>query len=470
MSLEDTQLAAPSPWQRPLGWLIAATEVLALSSVDLQRYLHEEQMSNPALEVEERPICPSCGRALQDQRCPYCQLSAFPAEVDTSDAPLIDEDALWPPDTSGRQVDEGVDPLTLLPARVDLSAHLEMQMRLHLPAQDAPLIEYLVGSLDEEGYLGCTIEEVAQLLEAPVKRVEAVLGVLQAQEPAGIGARSMQECLLLQLHRFEGADASEGVAAQIIAHQWILLGRGHYREIARQLGRPRQQVEAAIAFIQERLTPFPLRGYLGPDLQAGAQPTRTITPDVIISPRAAAEGGYEVDVVEAERFDLTINSAYLQAARALRGSQDESAQHVQEYLERTRILISAIKHRWATLDTLTRCLIEGQPDFLSEGRALLRSVTRAEVAERLGIHPSRVSRATADKYLLLPNAEVVPFSLFFRSDIPIKEVLKELWSQETCPLSDQQVAKVLQARGIPLARRTVAKYREELGILPARLR
>jgi len=295
--------------------------------------------------------------------------------------------------------------------------------------------------------------------------------VLQAQEPAGIGARSMQECLLLQLRRLEGADVQEGVAAQILEHQWTLLGRGHYREIARQLGRPRQQVEAAITFIQEHLTPFPLSGYLGPDLQAGAPPTRTITPDVIISPRAAAEGGgYEVDVVEAERFDLTINSAYLRAARALRGSQDESAQHVQEYLARTRVFISAIKHRWATLDTITRCLIEGQPDFLTEGRALLRSATRAEVAERLGIHPSRVSRATADKYLLLPNAEVVPFSLFFRSDIPIKEVLKELWSQETRPLSDQQVTEVLRARGILLARRTVAKYREELGVLPARLR
>ena len=471
MSLEHTPLAAPSSWQQPLGWLIPATELLALSSVDLQRYLHEEQMSNPALEVEERPVCPSCGRALQDQLCLYCQLSAFPAEADATDSPLIDEDALWPPDTSSREGDEGVDPLTLLPARVDLRAHLEMQMRLHLPAQDAPLIEYLVGSLDEEGYLGCTIEEVAQLLEAPVKRVEGVLRVLQAQEPAGIGARSMQECLLLQLYRFEGADTQEGVAAQIIAHRWTLLCRSHYREIARQLGRPRQQVEAAIAFIQERLTPFPLRGYLGPDLQAGAQPTRTITPDVIISPRSVAEGGgFEVDVVEAERFVLTINSAYLQAAHALRGSQDESAQHVQEYLERTRIFISAIRHRWATLDTLTRCLIEEQPDFLTKGRALLRSMTRSEVAERLGIHSSRVGRAIADKYLLLPNAEVVPFSLFFRSDIPIKEVLKDLWSQETLPLSDQQVTEVLKARGIPLARRTVAKYREELGVPPARLR
>jgi RNA polymerase sigma-54 factor len=115
-------------------------------------------------------------------------------------------------------------------------------------------------------------------------------------------------------------------------------------------------------------------------------------------------------------------------------------------------------------------LIQLQPDFLIQGRGALRRLTRAEVAEHLGLHPSTISRATADKYLLLPNAEVVPFSLFFEANLSVKEVLKELLSQETRPLSDQRATDMLNARGIPVARRTVAKYREQLGLLPSTLR
>jgi RNA polymerase sigma-54 factor len=466
-----TQTAAPIASQLPTGWLIAANEVLALSSADLQLFIHEEQISNPALEVEDRPVCPNCGRALHTQHCPHCQDYSSPAGPGPIDTPLVDEGTLWPVSASSGTADEWTDPITLVPARVDLKEHLQMQMHLQLPAQDAPLIEYLVGSLDEDGYLGCTIEEVAQLFETPLQRVQVVLDVLQTQEPAGIGARNVRECLLLQLRHLESADGQEEVVAQIISHHLTLLGQGKYHEIARKLGLPRQHIEKAIAFIKERLSPFPLRGYLGPHLQMEDQPTKNIMPDVIISRRSAEEGGgYEVEIVEAERFGLTINSAYLQAARALRGTHDESYHHVQEYLARTRLLITNVKRRWETIASITCCLVRLQPDFLTQGRGALRRLTRAEVAAELDIHPSTVSRATADKYIMLPNAEVVPFSLFFESNMSVKETLKEILSQETRPLSDQRVTDILNARGIPVARRTVAKYREQLGLLPSTLR
>ena len=115
-------------------------------------------------------------------------------------------------------------------------------------------------------------------------------------------------------------------------------------------------------------------------------------------------------------------------------------------------------------------MIQLQPEFLIQGRAALRRLTRAEVAEQLGLHPSTVSRAIADKYIMLPTTSVVPFSLFFEANQSIKELLKELLSQETRPLSDQRVTDLLKARGIPVARRTVAKYRKQLGLLPSTLR
>jgi RNA polymerase sigma-54 factor len=470
MTIDMRQTAAPTPVQLPSAWLIAANEVLALSSADLQLLIHEEQLSNPALEVEERPACPVCGRALYNQQCPTCQRSTSPAEPGPADPPLVDEGMLWPAGASGGNTDEMIDPITLVPARVDLKEHLQVQMHLHLPARDAPLIEYLVGSLDEDGYLSCTIEEVAQLFEVPLKRVQSVLDVLQAQEPAGIGARSVQECLLLQLRRLELEDKQE-VIARIIADHLTLLGQGKYREIARALGIPRLRVEEAIDVIKQQLTPFPLRGHPGPHLQPEEPLARTITPDVIISRQAEEEGGgYEVEIAEAERFCLSTNVTYLQAAQALGGSRDKSYRHIHEYLARTRLFISNIKRRWETLASITHCLVELQPDFLTQGRGALRPLTRAELAERLDIHPSTVSRATADKYIMLPNSEVVPFSLFFESNMSTKEALKEIVSQETRPLSDQRMTDLLHARGIPVARRTVAKYRQQLGLLPSTLR
>ena len=472
MSMDPIQMAALTPAQQPSGWLIAANEVLALSSAELQRLMQEEQQSNPALELEERPVCPGCGRALHEERCPHCQALAPPAEAGPIDPPLLDEGPLWPAGMSGGQADEWVDPLLLVPAQVDWKEHLQVQLELHFSAEDAPLIEYLVGSLDDDGYLDSgALVEAAQLFEVPVHQVQSVLEVLQAQEPAGIGAHDVQECLLLQLHRLEADDAQRAVMAQIITDHLTLLGQGRYPELARQLGIARAQVEAACVLVKQHLTPFPLRGYLGPDLQAGDRPTSTLVPDVIITRRSAEEGGgYEVEIAEAERFGLSINPVYLQAARALRGSRDASAQHVQEYLARTRLFMTTIKRRWETLDSITCCLIELQPDFLTQGRDTLHDLTRARVAEHLGLHASTVSRATSDKYVMLPTAEVVPFSLFFESNWSVKAVVKEIISQETRPLSDQQVTELLQERGILLARRTVAKYREQLGFLPSSLR
>ena len=471
MSLDMSQTAAPIPSQLPSGWLIAANEVLVLSSADLQLYVHEEQTSNPALEVEDRPVCPTCGRALRDQHCPYCQSYASPLGSGPPESPLVDEGAVWPLSASSGNADEWTDPLTLVPARIDLKEHLQIQMHLQMPAHDALLIEYLVGSLDEDGYLRCTIEEAAQLFEMPLQRVQSVLDALQAQEPAGIGARNVRECLLLQLRHLEAAGEQATIVAQIITDHLTMLGQGKYHEIARALDISRLRVEEAAAFIKEHLTPFPLRGYLGPHLQAEDRPAKNVMPDVIINRQPAEEGGgYEVEIVEAERFGLTINAAYIQAARELRGERSESAQHVQEYLARTRLFISNIKRRWETMASITRCLVELQPGFLTQGRAAMRPLTRAEVADHLDIHPSTVSRATADKYVMLPNAEVVPFSLFFESNMSVKETLKEILSQETRPLSDQRVTDMLNARGIPVARRTVAKYREQLGLLPSTLR
>src|SRR5260221_7390862 len=144
--------------------------------------------------------------------------------------------------------------------------------------------------------------------------------------------------------------------------------------------------------------------------------------------------------------------------------------HIQHYVARARLFMANIHQRRQTLEKITRCIVELQRDFLDKGIRHLVPLTRARVAQELGMHESTVSRATAVKYVMLPTGEVIPFSHFFVANLSIKDVIKDLISREQTPLTDQELANTLRELNIRVARRTVAKYREQLGILPSSLR
>jgi RNA polymerase sigma-54 factor len=196
-----------------------------------------------------------------------------------------------------------------------------------------------------------------------------------------------------------------------------------------------------------------------------------VIPDVTIS---KTEDGYEIDIVESRRFALRVNPMYTRLTADLRQSSGsmsaEEKKHVQHYAGRAKLFIANINQRRQTMLKITTCIVEQQRAFLEHGVRSLRALSRAGIAEQLGIHESTVSRATASKYALLPNGEVIPYSHFFTPSLSVKDILKEVIEKEGKPLTDTDIRDRLAAQGIHIARRTVAKYRMQMDILPSALR
>ncbi len=476
MSMDLNQ--APVQVPRASPQLVAANHILALSSADLQALINKEMSENPALEMEENPICPTCGRALQGNVCPNCVSASQPSQQVLDHDEYLDEAALWQfQSTSGGSEDEEFDPTTHVAAQMSLAEHLTLSLQAQLPSQDAPIVEYLVGNLDDDGLLRCSVEEVVHLFEVPQERVERAIAALQAMEPIGVGARDVRECLLIQLAYVEAQGLYHPYAREIIDRYLPQLSEHKYGQIASQLGITSDMVHQVSEFIKRNLNPYPARGYLGSHLGSGNEVEHVghVMPDVIITRRPVYGGyQYDVEVVESKRFYLHVSSSYSQLYGEVSGRHssltEDERRHIQQYVSRAKLFIANINQRRQTLSKITKCLVELQKDYLDKGIRALRPLTRARVAAELGMHESTVSRATAAKFVMLPNREVIPFSNFFVANLSVKDVIKDLIGHELTPLTDQELADMLSERGIQVARRTVAKYREQLGILPSSLR
>ena len=187
----QAQIHVPSPQ------LVAANYVLALSSAELQSFIYQEMNENPALDMEETAVCPRCGFPLQGTLCTICQQNASLEQPITPSEIEYGDDAAWRQQT--RNDDDEFDPTARVPAQMSLAEHLTLSLQAQFPADDAPLIEYLVGNLDEDGRLRCSTEEVVNLFAAEEQHIEEIIRALQAMEPIGVGARDLRECLLIQL-------------------------------------------------------------------------------------------------------------------------------------------------------------------------------------------------------------------------------------------------------------------------------
>jgi RNA polymerase sigma-54 factor len=178
-------------------------------------------------------------------------------------------------------------------------------------------------------------------------------------------------------------------------------------------------------------------------------------------------------VVESRRFVLRVNPMYTRISTEIPSTgpmSSDDKRHVQQYVGRAKLFIANINQRRQTIHNITTCLVQKQKDFLEHGVRHLKPLSRAAIAVELGIHESTVSRATAAKYVMLPAGEVIPFSHFFTPSLSVKDIIKEMVEKEGRPLTDAQIAERLKDRGIEIARRTVAKYRMQLDILPSSLR
>jgi RNA polymerase sigma-54 factor len=455
--------------------LVAASYILELSSMELQQAIAQELEENPAIELVEQAACQVCGGPLHGSICPSClSLQKGPAAGEDEYGDVDD----YSHDRSlAAPLDDDFDPMTQVASQMTLEERLLNDLRATIPREDYRIAQYLVGSLNDNGYLQTSIEEVAYELSVDKGRVEAVLAALQTLDPVGIGARNLRECLLIQLDFLEeqGSEVPP-LARSIVEDHLTALAEHKYSRIAHALGTTTEQVSEVGRFIRERLNPFPARGGSAPEPgDVDARASRVI-PDVIINrfERNNGDEVYEVDVVESKRFFLRVAPVYHRLAAELdrepQRYSDDDRRHVRQYVSRAKLFIANINQRRQTMQKITEHIVEVQRDFLRCGIRQLKPLTRAAVATQLGMHESTVSRATAGKYVMLPNRKVIPFSDFFTASLSVMDVIKELIANEDVPKTDQEIADELGRRGIPLARRTVAKYREQLNILPSSLR
>ncbi|MBK9713086.1 MAG: RNA polymerase factor sigma-54 [Kouleothrix sp.] len=438
--------------------LIALNNMLVLSTLELQQLVQNELEENPALEQMESDdaLCSRCGRPLSGATCIYClheDLKLAEAERDDASAPPSDDD---------------FDPLLAVAAPTTLREALQRDLHISMPESEHLIADYLIGSLDEHGFLDGSLDEIADVLRLDPARVEAVLRKLQDLGPAGIGARNVQECLLIQIGRLERQGVVNPYIRTIVADYWFDLGEHRFGSIAQAMGITYDDVVAARDFMRQHLRPFPLERVADGGSSAD---TSYLMPDVII--REENEQ-LIAEVVESRRFYLRLSPLYQELSQAMaRGRQEisqDEREHLSTFVSRARLFLTNLRQRRETIRRIAEYLIERQEGFLRHGVRHLEALTRAEVAAAIGVHESTVSRATANKYVQVPSKEIVPFSHFFTASLSVKDVIQELIANETTPLTDQDIVEILRQRGFDVARRTVTKYRGQLGILPSTLR
>ena len=470
MELEFSQDLGAHQSMKVSPRLVAANYILELSSQELQQQIATELSENPALELVDVPTCQVCGSELQGSICPWCIQRQKGEEISRLDsaADQYDDLSASSPDQG---LDDDFDPLTQVPSEETLAERLLLELGSLLEERDLPIAEYLVGSLDDKGYLSTSVEEVQYELDVEEERVREVLRLLQGLEPIGIGARNLHECLRLQVAHLEQLGVEQPYAREIIFEYLVELGEHKFGKIAHDLKISAEEVADVWGFVKAKLNPHPAHGFSATNARDRDTRGMYILPDVIIG---QGETGLEVEVVESRRFLLRLSPMYTQITGDVQRSggelSAEDRRHIQQYVGRAKLFIANINQRRQTIHNITTCLVEKQREFLEQGIRHLKPLSRAAVANELGIHESTVSRATAAKYVMLPDGEVIPFSHFFTPSLSIKDVIKEMIEKEGRPLTDAQIAERLRERGIEIARRTVAKYRMQLDILPSSLR
>jgi RNA polymerase sigma-54 factor len=432
---QNAALAAlPHLVMRPSPALVAATAMLALPSAELEQAIERTLEENPALERVEQATCHLCGRGLMASQCFFCGRPARILPSRNASAITVAQSPVVP--TLAEILLGEVGPL--------------------LGRGDRRIAGYLLGSLDSRGFLDTSIEAAAASLTVEPRRVARVLRLIQEIAPTGVAARDLRECLLLQLDRGPDRGAVAELARRVVADHLALLGEGSDGELARVLGVSRADVMAVREFIRTRLHPRP-------DLGVASVPAAPpLVPDIAVR---EAERGFDVELIERDRFMLTVSPAYEQAGAAPLSPGEREV--IRRLLLAAREFIDRLEQRWRTMGRVAEVAVARQREFVRHGASHLGPLTRAQVADALGVHESTVSRAVADRNVLLPSGKIIPFAHFFgRSSAP-QDALADLVATEEWPKSDSELAGELAALGFVIARRTVAKYRDQLGILPS---
>jgi len=337
-----------------------------------------------------------------------------------------------------------------------------------LDASDRKAAELIIGNIDDNGFLQSTPEEMALNSGIPKEDFERMLALILSFYPPGVGARDLRECLLIQLKREEKEDSLE---YKIVSEYMEDLGRRRFPEIARRMGISVEDVQTAAENIG-RLNPRPGQVF-------AAAPQNYVLPDVTVE---KVNGEYQISLNDEQIPHLRISNLYKDIIASGNTQSGEVKDYIRDKIRSGKFLIRSIHQRQQTISNIAQQIVARQRDFLEHGPSHLKPMTMAEVADAVGVHETTVSRAVSGKYMATPQG-TFEMKYFFTpgyqtatgeslSNTSVKEAILDLVKREDGnePLSDSEIVEILSERGIPIARRTVAKYRTELNILPSHMR
>lgn len=474
--------------------LYQAMELLYMPLLDLQQHLKQELTENPFLEMVESEI--------EEE-----------VELDEEGKEELDDEIDWEEilldgfDAGGRkQQYEQKEYFQPTPVeKDDLQDYLLEQLHyLDLPERQIRLGEEIIGNISDDGGLSCSLEEVLaganqwleEVREVAVERarhiedeeereaelaeiqelfapyemaeVEALLEQVQAFDPPGVGARDLQESILIQLRR---KDMGDSLSAALVEEHFTDLINHRWAEIAKARGISPREVQDAADEIA-KLDPKP-------GLQHSTDPERYVIPDLIVE---KIDGEYMVFANDTNLPRLRLSRAYREVAQDKNKFKGENKEFISSKLNSANWMIQAIEQRRQTMLKVMSFIVDRQRGFFEKGVQHLRPLTLREVAEHIEMHESTVSRVTNEKYVQTPRG-VYSLKFFFSSGLSttsgedisargVKAKMQALVNQEDPqkPLTDQAIVDLLKSEGVKIARRTVAKYRDQLGILPARMR
>ncbi len=477
------QHAALSQQLRINPRLYQAMDLLYMPLLDLQQHLKQELLGNPFLELvepEEETEVPLAEEAKEDKK-----------EAEKNDEPNWEEILL---DDGG---DQGAPPRDMSEAREyvepvpvetkGLADHLRDQMRLlDLTPRQQLLAEEFIGNIAEDGYLGATLEEIVngvnQVLQAhadeserdvtpqqyTLAEAEEMLRIIQKLDPPGVGARDLRECLLLQL---EARRETDTLAHRLVRDAFEDLKAHRWSDLGKRFGLDAAEVQD-VADELAKLDPKP-------GLQHSSANEAYIIPDLVVE---KIDGEYKVFLNDSGLPRLRISKTYQDIARDKKKFQGENKDFINQRMNSAHWMIQAIEQRRQTMLKVMNFIVDRQREFFEKGVEFLKPLTLREVADVINMHESTVSRVTNEKYVQTPRG-LLPLKFFFSSGLStttgedasaraIRAQIQKMVADEDPknPLTDQQIVEMFAQKGVKIARRTVAKYRDQLSILPARMR
>jgi len=455
--------------------MIQSLKLLQVNTLQLEQMLKTELEMNPVLEASEELEAEQEEKEKEEETQEEISEKEEEKELEVTEDDVNWEEYLEEGFDIGGRMSEETDPnkehWEPQPVQqVSLEEHLTGQLNdKNVDEKQKLLVTFLIGSLEPDGYLRLSVGNIADYLGVSETEVEEALKVIWTMEPPGIGARSLQECLRRQLI---AKRKEKSLAMQIITDTWELFEKLKIPEIARQLGCDVRDVQVAIDEIRT-LHPKPGSLITG-DVQS------TIVPDLVVE---NVDGEFVVMINDRNVPMLHINKSYMQLIKRGGPAKMEVKNYIREKLNSAAWLVRSIEQRRTTMLRVMSAIVERQKDFFEKGPPNLNPLKLQDIATMVSMHISTVSRVTSNKYVQTPHG-IYELKYFFTESMgqdlagddvsaeKIRNRIRELVDNENTkkPMSDQKLSDILSREGFTVARRTVAKYREQQKILPARMR